>query len=173
MRPDPSPRLVDFYRVAAARMQGLDVVNCALEVEAIGFAPWKDHWLGVLLTPWFMNLVLAPRDPERWVALATGVKRLHAFPAGDFEFIGACDDVLGDYAMCSLFSPVREFADQPTARLVAQHARVALLDAENAERAAPNAEGPIAGVERRLEQPVSRRDLLRGRLGATGDEPRR
>ena len=24
-------------------------------------APWRDHWLGVLITPWFMNLVLMPR----------------------------------------------------------------------------------------------------------------
>lgn len=173
MRPDPSPRLVDAYSAAAVRMEGLGFVNPALEVEAIGFAPWEGHWLGVLLTPWFMNLVLTPRDPERWLALASGGKRLHAFPAGDFEFIGARDDELGDFGMCSLFSPVREFADQHTARLVAQHARAALLDAQNAEQSALDAEGPIAGVERRLSEPMSRRELLRGRVGATGDEPRR
>lgn len=177
MRSDPSSRLVDAYRAAAARMEGLGLVNPALEVEAIGFAPWEGRWLGVLLTPWFMNLVLTPCDPERWVALTPGAKRLHAFPAGEFEFIGASDDVLGDYRMCSLFSPVREFADQPTARAVAQHARTALFDHEIAERpvspAASGVEGPIAGVERRLGEPMSRRDLLRGRIGIKGNEPRR
>ena len=40
-------------------MQGLAIVNPALEVEAVGFAPWQDHWLGVMVTPWFMSEWLA------------------------------------------------------------------------------------------------------------------
>ena len=37
------------------------MVNPALAVEAVGFRPWGEHWLGILITPWFMNLVLMPR----------------------------------------------------------------------------------------------------------------
>jgi [NiFe] hydrogenase assembly HybE family chaperone len=42
------------------------------------------------------------------------------FPAGRFEFIHAFEDELGPYRMCSLFSPVLEFADQESAEATAQ-----------------------------------------------------
>jgi [NiFe] hydrogenase assembly HybE family chaperone len=181
--PDPSARLTAAFRAAAARMQGLDVVNAALTVEAVGFAPWDEHWLGVMLTPWFMNLTLLPRHPRGWRPLATGAKRRYAFPAGEYEFVGANDDMLGAYQVCSLFSPVHEFADQETARLVATLARAALFDAANAAVAdmptanlSPAADaaagpGPLAQLGQKLDAPLSKRNFLRGRfLGSDRDD---
>ena len=160
-------------------MEGLAFVNPALIVEAVSFAPWEGHWLGVLVTPWFVNLILAPRDPALWPTLAQGACRRYRFPAGDYDFIGAHDIAAGEYQMCSLFSPAREFADQATARLVAQLARAALFDAGNAEPCEmpvgdlfppldPEAEprGPIATMAASLDAPMSKRDFLRGRLAA-------
>ncbi|MBK8687897.1 MAG: [NiFe]-hydrogenase assembly chaperone HybE [Betaproteobacteria bacterium] len=180
LRDDPSSRLTEAFRAVAARMRGLGFVNPALEVEAVGFAPWEDCWLGVMLTPWFMNLALLPRDPARWQPLAVGEKRSYCFPAGVYEFIGAVDAIVGDYQMCSLFSPVLEFDDQATARRVAELAREALLDAQNAEPhdypeanlapAAPAAPGPLAGMQARVEAPMSKRDFLRGRVLGPGRE---
>ena len=180
--PDPSERLTAAFRAAAARMQGLDVVNPALAVEAVGFAPWDEHWLGVMLTPWFMNLTLLPRNPRAWQPLATGAKRRYTFPAGEYEFVGANDAAVGAYQVCSLFSPMHEFADQETARLVATLAREALFDAANAAVAEmpaaglspaadpPAAPGPLAQLEQRLDAPLSKRNFLRGRfLGADRD----
>jgi len=180
--PDPSPRFEAAFRAAAARMRGLGFVNPALAVEAVGFAPWNGHWLGVLVTPWFMNLTLAPHDPARWRPLAQGEKRRYAFPAGEYEFIGAHDEVAGEYQVCSLFSPVLEFEDHATARLVAELAREALFDAENAEvPAMPEANlapavvagtGPLAHLEEKLDAPLSKRDFLRGRFLAGDDDHR-
>jgi len=175
LRANPSSLLVASFRAAAVRMKGLAFVNPALEVEAVGFAPWARHWLGVLVTPWCMNLVLAPRDPAHWTSLPVGAKRRYRFPAGEFEFIGAADEAIGDYQVCSLFSPMQEFTDAPTARRVATLAREALLDAANAEPSTTPAQqaippdavagpGPIATFEGALAAPISRRDLLRGRL---------
>lgn len=184
MLPDPSPRLEAAFRAVAARMQGLGFVNPALAVEAVGFAPWEGQWLGVMVTPWFMNLVLAPRDPVCWRPLAQGDKRTYRFPAGDYEFIGAHDDAAGEYQLCSLFSPVLEFDDHSTARLVAELAREALFDVDNAEIVAmpvanltPTAavapvaaRGPVAQLEEKLEAPLSKRDFLRGRFLAADDD---
>ncbi len=58
---DPSARLVAAFEAAAVRMRGLPIVNPALAVEAVGFAPWEGHWLGVMVTPWFINLTLLLR----------------------------------------------------------------------------------------------------------------
>ena len=177
-RPDPSPALAAAARAAAARMEGLAFVNPALAVETVGFAPWNGHWLGVLLTPWSMNLVLAPRDRAAWPDVAQGAKLRLRFPAGDYDFVGARDDVAGATLVCSLFSPVLEFEDQATARLVAELAREALFDPEHAEVAdgshatrAPDAARPLAAIERSLDAPLSRRDLLRGRFKDGSREP--
>ena len=151
--PDPSGRLANAFRAAAARMEGLSFVNPALAVEAVGFAPWQGHWLGVMLTPWFMNLVLAPRDAAAWRSLPQGEKRCYRFPAGDFDFIGARDELAGDYQLCSLFSPVLQFDDQPTARMVAQLARDALFDAANAEPRRNAGGESLAGTGRRSGEP--------------------
>jgi [NiFe] hydrogenase assembly HybE family chaperone len=175
-RPDPSGEFVNSFRAAAARMEGLDFVNPALSVEAVAFAPWQGHWLGVLITPWFMNLILAPRDSDAWPMLRPGDRQGHTFPAGVYDFIAAHDDVAGDYQMCSLFSPLLHFDDQETARLVAGLAREALFDDANAEKPdshagtlSPNqagaspVPGPLQELEAQLHAPQSKRDFLRAR----------
>jgi len=172
--PDPSARLNASFGDAAERMQGLAIVNPALEVEAVGFAPWQDHWLGVMVTPWFMNLVLLPRVRSRWQSIPVGGKRTLQFPAGVYEFIGAADAGVGEHQTCSLFSPMHEFENHAAARLVAQLARAALLDPANAEVperaiAAPSSSTGAAHREHGEQTPVSRRDLLRGRLTGGGD----
>jgi [NiFe] hydrogenase assembly HybE family chaperone len=181
LRPDPSSRLVTSFRRVHERMRGLAFVNPALDVEAVAFAPWQGHWLGVLVTPWFMNLILAPRDAAAWTSLGPGEKRGYRFPAGAFDFIGAHDDVAGEYQVCSLFSPLLHFDDQETARMVAGLAREALFDAANAEttnmpvgdlsptRVPSSTEpGPLAQLESQLTAPQSKRDFLRIRW--TGDD---
>lgn len=185
--PDPSNRLeAAFARVHAERMQGLAFVNPALRVEAVGFAPWRHYWLGVMLTPWAMNLLLAPREIDRWRSLPAGEKRRYVFPAGEFDFIGARDDAIGEYLICSLYSPVLEFADHATARETARIARTALFDAAHAdEEPAPGATrrepaessaaaaAPLAQLEAQLATPISRRNLVHGHLRRGPDEPRR
>jgi len=173
---DPSHALVATYRhVAATRMHGLPFVNPALAVEAVGFAPWEGRWLGVLVTPWCINLVLAPLDPSAWRPLGQGEKRCYRFPAGDYAFIGAIEPGVGEFQLCSLFSPVLEFEDQATARFVAGHARAALLDAANHDAAVVDGRrpGPVAQVQSPLHAPMSRRDVLRGRFLPDVDADRR
>ena len=187
--PDPSPRLTAAFRQIAARMQGLGFVNPALEVEAVGFAPWQGHWFGVMVTPWFMNLVLLPHDRSQWQPLPVGGKRKLHFPAGVYEFIGADDPLVGEHQTCSLFSPMLEFEDHAAARLVAQLAREALLDAAHAERpeypqanlsppagvaAAPGGKpGAGGGAEPGKDASLSKRDFLRGRFAGGGHADRR
>ena len=69
---------------------------------------------------------------------------------------------MGEFFVCSLFSSVTEFEDQATVRFVAGHALAALADPANDERAAPRNSAGDTGSK--LEQPMSRRDLLRGQF---------
>lgn len=136
-------------------MQGLGFFNPALCVEAVGFTPWQSHWLGVMVTPWSINLLLVPRTAEASTS-AAGQTCRHRFPAGDYDFIGAHDPLIGPYQMCSLFSPPA-FADQATAREVASIARAALLDPRSAE-GDPAQPAPMSKPD------LPRRRFLRGRF---------
>ena len=78
--------------------------------------------------------------------------------AGDYEFVGTIEPGVGEFQLCSLFSPVLEFEDQATARFVAQHARAALLDARCAQtghRLDPVGGGSVHDVQARLQPPLA------------------
>ena len=157
-RDDPSTRIVQAYEdIYRTRMRGLPFVNPRVRVEAVGFRPWEGQWLGALLTPWSLNLVLTPGEGA-WTALAAGAERLVDFPAGRFRFVAGHVASLGESHSCSLFSPVLGFADHEAARIAAQAALAGLLDAAPSGRAAP--------------APVSKRDFLRGRIAGTGHADR-
>jgi [NiFe] hydrogenase assembly HybE family chaperone len=167
--PDPSSRLTLAYRAIAARMAGLGFVNPAIEVEAVGFGPWESHWLGVMVTPWFINLMLLPREPAGWTSLPQGETLRYRFPAGDYEFISSRDETIGEYQMCSLISPALDIPDHETARQVAEHARAALLDPVNAPvpDLPPDDDetpGPLARIQKNATRAMSKRDFLRGRF---------
>jgi len=144
------------------------MVNPALSIEAVGFRPWNDHWLGVLITPWFMNLVLMPRVAARWQPIAERESRHYVFPAGVFEFIGGRDPALGDYQACSLFSPMFEFADHSGAHDTALAALEALFDVANREAGevlAPrpvSADAPPGPLAAPVARAVSKRSFLFG-----------
>lgn len=76
-----------FTHIQQERMQGVPVLNEMLQVEAVGFTSWRGHCLGVLITPWFMNLMLLPNEGDEWKHLPVGKKVTHLFPSGPYEFI--------------------------------------------------------------------------------------
>lgn len=135
-----------FNVILNTRMQDLPLLNPALSVKALGFQRVNDDWLGALITPWFMNLLLLPAAKADWCDLPIGSQFERAFPYGVFTFTVAHEVQLGTYAQCSLFSPMFQFQDQNAAITAARSALHALL--------APPA--PPA---------LSRRELLRLHLG--------
>jgi [NiFe] hydrogenase assembly HybE family chaperone len=165
-RPDPSAALqARFEHIRRGAMQGMPMLNETLSVRAVGFRPWREHWLGVLVTPWFMNLVLMPRQVQHWHPLTERESRPFVFPAGVFEFIGAMDTELGGYAACSLFSPMFEFVDAAAAEATALASLDALFDPQHQ----PASEVPPA--EPRPAAAVSKRDFLFGQRARAGHGP--
>ena len=54
-------------RIQRERMADIPLLNPALEVQAVGFSVWEAYCLGVLITPWFMNLMLLPLAGDKLV----------------------------------------------------------------------------------------------------------
>ena len=172
----------DFSEVYHAKMRDVPLVNKALRVEAVGFRTWNGQILGVLVSPWFMNLILLP-DGEDWT-LETGVKETVAFPSGEYEFIHNTRPQIGGYKACSLFSPMHQFTRHKDATDVARAVMQALFDGENradTDRAADiraAREADLAAAEAPDEPPVpiltdkpTRRAVLTAGLAADKSEP--
>lgn len=160
-----------FAHIAATRMQGVPVQNEALRVQAVGFAPQADpaggEWLlGVLVTPWFMNLVYLPLAVASAgdAVLGVGLKASRQIGRQTFEFIGAHEDGVGAFACCSLFSPMFEFADHAAAVATACEV-LNLLRTPAPSPASTPAQKPTSVLDGKAEAAPSRRGFLFGRGG--------
>jgi [NiFe] hydrogenase assembly HybE family chaperone len=144
---DAVQNLANAYRRAALKVKGMPIYNPTLAVEAVGFREHEGRHVGVMVTPWFMNLIVlpSPRDLEVWVS--GGTARL-AFPSGAYDFVVTDLHDVGLVGSCSLFSTMLEFTDHEAAQLAASTIADALFQPE--QPAAANA------------PTLTRRELLRG-----------
>ena len=145
MRIKVADLVAHYEMIFEERMRGLPIVNERLAVEAVGFEQWEDQDLGILITPWFMNLVLLP-DSARLADMAKGDRVDCKFPSGSCELTVYHDEQLGSYLAAVLFRTVADFPDQEIARAIAEEALAQILT-EPPEKESPQ---------------VSRRGLLTG-----------
>ena len=142
---DPTPLVEAVFRdIQAQRMDGLSMLNPALWVQAVGFARRETphaEWLGVLVTPWSMGLMLLPAGAD-WPATASHERAFREYPAGTFAFLPNQEAGLGDYLICPLFHEMSQFADQATAVMTAQASLLALQMAPAQPAAAAVPEQP-------------------------------
>lgn len=159
-----------FDNVAESRMAGVPILNPALRVEALGFELCEeDGAVGVLVTPWFMNLVWFPLhridQPER-----AGSSRVHQVGAECFDFIVGHEPAFGSYEACSLFSPMFEFPDQATASATGEAVLAALrLPAAPAPVTTPARTIKEAATPAKADDLAARRAFLFGRRSVIGE----
>ncbi len=163
-----------YRRIHRERMADLPLANPAIGVHAIGFRPWNDDLLGVLVTPWCMNLMSLPRDPTSWANKPDLSEETLTFPSGRYRFIVGSEAGIGKYRMCSLFSSMFDFANDQAAVETAQAVMRELLNDDHRQQAeidapaitalwrgepSPRADEQSDGKRERL---LSRRELLQG-----------
>lgn len=153
-------RLVALYRAIGDRaIRDLPIYNEALDVEAVGFRVHHGRVLGILITPWFMNIVSAQHEQHESAATRIGETVRHVLPSGAFDFIVGQLDGFGRIETCSLFSPMFDFGNQDTARAAASAALAALLDPDLDPK-------DIDGADQKKSAAaaIDRRRFLRGEL---------
>jgi [NiFe] hydrogenase assembly HybE family chaperone len=116
-----------FFRIQQQTMADMPILNPALQVSAVDFQRWQGHWLGIVVTPWCMSLLLLPGSTDNWVPTGQNQRRFVKFAAGDFAFLGGVEAELGEYQSCPLFSPMDRFASQSDAIMTARAALLGLL----------------------------------------------
>jgi [NiFe] hydrogenase assembly HybE family chaperone len=102
-----------FRRIQATRMEGVPLLHPDLHVQAIGFAPEPKApvAMGVLVTPWFMNLLRFPLGDAPDASLEGKLQ----WDGHHLSFIAAFEAEFGAFAICSLASPMFEYVDQDAA----------------------------------------------------------
>jgi [NiFe] hydrogenase assembly HybE family chaperone len=123
--------LSNAYRRAALKVKGMPIYNPTLAVEAVGFRLHEGRYVGVIVTPWFMNLVVLPSADDRATWAEGGAVRL-VFPSGAYEFTVSKLNDVGLIGACSLFSTMTEFTDHEAAQLAATSVAEALFQPEPA-----------------------------------------
>ena len=143
-----------FFRIQRDQMADVPILNPALSVEAVDFQRWQGHWLGIVVTPWCMSMLLVPGAADNWISTGENKRRFVKFPAGDFAFLGSEEAELGEYQSCPLFSPMGKFSTQSEATMTARASLIALLTDPQASR-------PEAKAEKKTGEPsLSRRRFL-------------
>lgn len=143
-----------FFRIQNTRMADVPILNPALTVQAVDFQCWQGHWLGVVITPWCMSILLLPGMTQNWQMVDENRRRFIKFPAGDFAFLGAFEPELGHYQSCALFSPMNQFASQAEAVMTARASIIGLLSV--------SATSPVKPAPDKVTKPsvVSRRGFF-------------
>ncbi len=110
-----------FNNIYDTSMRELTLTHRSIRVEAVGFHDYEGHWLGMMITPWFLNLMLLPKKGSPWPELVEqkGNDIALSFPCGVLKFTPRVDPDLGSHLVCSLASPMDDFADHAHARKTA------------------------------------------------------
>ncbi len=166
-----------FTAIQNERMAGIPLLNLELRVEAVGFSEFEGRPLGVLITPWLMNLVLFPAENEDWSRLEVGGRKSHEFPSGPRDFVVNAFDGLGICQTQALYSPMFGFKAQESARLMARRIMDGLmvfkapeerLDEKRLERFINGEETAqsdnVAPVQGGAPAQIARSDFIRGKF---------
>jgi [NiFe] hydrogenase assembly HybE family chaperone len=153
---DPAAFLEAHYRrIWTERMHDLPFVNPALAVAAPEFRRCGGDWLGVVITPWFINLMLVAGGGRLWGDIPAGERRYVELPCGTLQFIADDDPDIGPYQYCPLIAPASAVPDMAAALKAAAEAMETVFSPPPEAVPAPDAgDAPEPA-------PVSRRAFFR------------
>ncbi len=136
--------LLARFREIDAGMRDLPLYNAEIAIDPYGFRLFGDgELIGILITPWFMNLILLPIEPVPLDMRQVGRMENIELPAGRRTFAIGGEREIGLYKAHSLHSPVLNFTLPGQARAEARRMFEMLM------KPAEEHEKPAGGLDRR------------------------
>jgi len=165
MKPDDHPRvqaLIELFQRIDAGMRDIPIYNEKITIAAIGFRLFGEgELLGVVLTPWFMNMIMLPIEPVPMEMARIGRSVSVELPTGKRAFVVGGDEAIGLYKAHSLHSPVLNFTLPGQAQAEARRVLTLLMTPAPPDVTEETAAGNGCGTNR-----LDRRALLFGRRNA-------
>lgn len=156
---NPASLLAAYYQARWAQgAPEVSEINPALAVEAIGFIRYQGDWLGVVITPWFLRLVLTPGGGSLWGDIPLGQTRYLNLPAETIQFVADEVPQLGPFQYSTLLEPTSLIVDMAAARQMA----LRVMQAFGYQQPDPE---PVIALEPPVPTTVSRRGFFRRLAG--------
>lgn len=95
-----------FNQVAEQSMSGLSFIHPDMPVKACNFQLFENQWLGAVITPWMLSIVILPGPDQVWDRRTLSDRIGLKFPYGNLSFIVSELEGLGQYLSSSLMSPL-------------------------------------------------------------------
>ena len=133
-----------FRSIAETRMDGVPILNPELSVEVVGLQEWKEQWFCVLITPWFMNLMLLSDQPVPYTEAANGEKCSVEPPCGPVTFLRGGTEDFGMFQAHSIASPMDVYKTQNQVRAAARRALASMRTPPRPEPAPPPAQPVVS-----------------------------
>ncbi len=103
---DPAPLLVAQYeRIAREEMQALPFYHASMPVVA-ECTLFEGQWLGCVLTPWMLSVVVLPGPDQLWPVRSSSERLALQLPCGNLTFMVGALSETGQLLACSLMSPI-------------------------------------------------------------------
>ena len=155
---DPGPLLeAHFQQHWDVHAADMPQANPALQIKAIGFTKIEGDWVGVMVTPWFIQLLLLPGGGTLWGDIPDGQRRYLDLPGSTFYFTATEVADVGPYQFTALLDKIDQAPDMATAQRLADDA---LRTALNLTSATPPVNEEPRAVSRRgfFRRLVGKRD---------------
>ncbi|MBC6487790.1 hydrogenase-2 assembly chaperone [Aeromonas hydrophila] len=103
---NPAPLLVAQYeRIAREEMQVLPFYHATMPIVA-ECTLFEGQWLGCVLTPWMLSVVVLPGPDQLWPVRSSSERIALQLPCGNMTFMVGELPETGQLLACSLMSPI-------------------------------------------------------------------
>lgn len=101
-----------FEHIHRTEMAEMPFCQPGIEVVCAPFQQQEGSWLGAVLTPWMMSLLILPGADSDWPERQLGSKIGLALAGREYTFTVGEHEQLGQYLACSLMSPLNGIHSQ-------------------------------------------------------------
>jgi [NiFe] hydrogenase assembly HybE family chaperone len=115
-----------FEDIHQTTMKSMPFCKSNISVKVSELQQIDGQWVGAILTPWMLSLLIFPSHNNHWIKREITSKVGISLANGDYTFVVGEHEQLGQYLSCSLLSPIEGINDdQQGAQILTDIVRLA------------------------------------------------